>query len=217
MRQIVPSIMAKSVAEFKRYSKKLSPYSKRFHVDVMDHKFVPTKGLPVEKTPMLPKKEHFEAHLMVYGGERHIRAMASHGFDTVLFSFEAFGSKKSLFDAIRNVKAHGMKAGIVLKPETEIFVLKPFVHEIDQVNLLPVHPGFYGMTFIPATLSRLKKLKRLRQDAGANFLIEVDGGIKKELIRKVVAAGAELVVVGSVIHESKNIKATMKELNKELM
>lgn len=213
--RIVPSVIASSKKEFSDYIKKIKPYFDRVQVDITDGKFVPSKGLKIEDEPKLPKDIHFEIHLMMYGGERHLPAVKKQGYSTVLFSYEAF-KRKDLEKALMRARGLGLRAGFVLKPETEISVVKSFADKIDQVTLLSVHPGFYGKPFIPATISRLKKLVRLRKDCAADFLIEVDGGVNLSNIKKVAQTGVDLIIVGSALHSSKNLKKTLAELNKEM-
>ena len=168
------------------------------HIDVMDGVFVPniSFGFPVMKPIRKATKKVLDVHLMIVEPEKYITRFVEAGADYVTFHYEATENINLCIDYIRQA---GAKVGISIKPKTDVSVLEPILKSVDLVLIMSVEPGFGGQSFIEGSLEKIKQLATLREQLGANFLIEVDGGISSKNAAEVFAAGAEAVVAGSAV------------------
>ena len=168
------------------------------HIDVMDGVFVPniSFGFPVMKPIRKATKKVLDVHLMIVEPEKYVTRFVEAGADYVTFHYEATENIDLCIDAIRQA---GAKVGISIKPKTDVSVLEPILKSVDLVLVMSVEPGFGGQSFIEGSLDKIKQLATLREQLGANFLIEVDGGISSKNAAEVFAAGAEALVAGSAV------------------
>jgi ribulose-phosphate 3-epimerase len=216
MKKIAPSILS---ADFSRLGEEVRAVEEGgadvIHVDVMDGHFVPniTVGpLVVEglrKLTSLP----LDVHLMIEKPDRYIEAFARAGSTWITFHAEVCPHLHSVIKKTRSLK---VRPGVVLNPSTPLKVLHPVLEEIDLVLLMSVHPGFAGQPFIPTTL---KKIERLRKMIGQNdyaLEIEVDGGIKVDNIREVSKAGGDIFVLGTGIFKTEDYGETIRQLRQEI-
>ena len=170
------------------------------HVDVMDGHFVPniTFGPPVVKAVRPVTKLPLDCHLMIEDPDQFIPAFAEAGANMVSVHVEVC---RHLNRTLQHIIDHGMKAGIVLNPATPVemvFEVLPMVH---HVLVMSVNPGFGGQKFLPRSVERIAHLRRLREELGLNYRIEVDGGVAHDTVASVVEAGADMLVAGSAIFE----------------
>ena len=117
-----------------------------------------------------------------------------------------------LHRTLQEIKRLGVKAGVAINPHSPIELLSEILEEIDLVCLMSVNPGFGGQKFIEHTYSKVANLKKLLLQTGSNALIEVDGGVSDQNARRLVEAGADILVAGSFVFSSKDPKATIAEL-----
>ena len=169
-----------------------------FHLDIMDGVFVPniSYGLPVTAQIKKAARKPLDVHLMIVHPERYIEDFRKAGADILTVHYEAC---VHLHRTIQQIKAAGMKAGVALNPHTPVGLLEDIIGEIDVVLLMSVNPGFGGQSFIEHTVEKVKKLKQLVASAGANTLVEIDGGVNFETGRRLVEAGADALVAGSFV------------------
>ncbi len=170
------------------------------HIDVMDGHFVPniTFGPPVVKAVRGATKLPLDCHLMIEDPDRFIPDFAEAGADMIGVHVEAC---RHLNRTLQLIADHGVHPAVVLNPATPvemIFEVLPMVH---HVLVMSVNPGFGGQKFLPRSIERIAHLRRLREELGLNYRIEVDGGIGQETVRQVVEAGADMLVAGSAIFE----------------
>jgi ribulose-phosphate 3-epimerase len=168
------------------------------HVDVMDGRFVPniTIGPLVVKAVRAATKLPVDVHLMIVEPERYVEDFAKAGADWISVHVEA---SPNLHRTLQQIHAHGAKAGIVLNPHTSEESIKYVLSDADMVLVMSVNPGFGGQSFLPEVLP---KLKALRADIDARLLgtvLEIDGGIAPATARRVVQAGAHVLVAGSAV------------------
>ena len=165
------------------------------HVDVMDGHFVPnlTLGPGVVKAVRRVTRLPIDVHLMVERAERHLDAFVDAGASWVSVHVEAV---PHLQRAVAQLSARGVEAGVVLNPSTPLSALEEILPEVDYVLLMSVNPGFSGQVFIPSTLDKIRRLRKIIRERGLRARIEVDGGVTAENIRSVVEAGAEIIVAG---------------------
>lgn len=184
------------------------------HIDVMDGKFVPNLsfGMKMIQSIRSSTKLIFDVHMMVEEPIRFASRMRDAGADVFTIHYEACTNPK---ESLREVRSLGLRAGIVLKPETPIGVLdEEILRMVDVVQLMTVEPGLEGQRFIPESLERIRSVRNRVKQLGLQCDIEVDGNITTDNVRSVVEAGADIVVSGKAIFDgdmAENI-ARMKEL-----
>ncbi len=180
--------------------------AERLHVDVMDGRFVPNLTVgPLVVAALKPLTEaggaFLEVHLMVEQPENLIPEFAQAGAQLIIVHVE---TSPHLNRTIQQIKDLGLKAGVTLNPATPLVTLEEMLGEVDQVLVMSVNPGFGGQTYLPGST---EKISRLRQMLGERHLdhvdLEVDGGISPANVAEVVSAGANVLVVGSAIFNSK--------------
>jgi ribulose-phosphate 3-epimerase len=212
---IAPSILA---ADFGNLQKDVEMVNTSdadwFHLDIMDGVFVPniSFGMPVIKSISKHATKTLDAHLMIVDPDRYIKKFASLGINYLTVHYEACTHLHRTLQAIKN---EGMKAGVALNPHTSVSLLEDTINDIDLVCVMSVNPGFGGQSFIENTYSKVEKLKNLIIQKNAPTLIEIDGGVNDKNSRKLVTAGADVLVAGSYVFRSENPLETIAGL-KEL-
>jgi ribulose-phosphate 3-epimerase len=216
LKQIAPSILS---ADFSRLAEEVGAVEKAgadvIHVDVMDGHFVPNitigplvvKGL--KKLTSLP----LDVHLMIESPERYVEVFADAGSDWITVHAEVCPHLKRMVKRLRQLK---VRPGIVLKPATSLKTLYPVLGDLDLVLIMSVNPGFGGQSFIPSTLKKIERLRKIVDQDGYRLEIEVDGGIKIENIREVAKAGGDIFVVGTGIFKTRDYEETVRMLRREI-
>jgi ribulose-phosphate 3-epimerase len=106
----------------------------------------------------------------------------------------------------------GMKAGVTLNPSTPVSMLVDVIRDVDMVLLMTVNPGFGGQKFIEHSIDKVRQLRKLIEDTGSHALIEVDGGVNEETGRRLVEAGADVLVAGSSVFKADSPEAMIHQL-----
>lgn len=173
------------------------------HIDVMDGVFVPniSFGFPVLKHVAKLCKKPLDVHLMIVQPEKFIPEVKALGAYMMNVHYEAC---PHLHRVIGQIHEAGMKAGVTLNPATPVELLRDIINDVDMVLLMSVNPGFGGQKFIPSTIGKVERLRRLIQETGNNALIEIDGGVNLETGRLLAKAGADVLVAGSYIFGAPN-------------
>lgn len=181
------------------------------HVDVMDGHFVPniTIGLPVVQSLAGFTRLPIDTHLMIAEPGRYATQFVKAGAQMVSVHVEA---DAHLHRTLTSIKDAGAQAGIVLNPSTSLSTVEEVLQFADYVLVMSVNPGFGGQKFIPQSIDKVKRLRRLIDERQLNTRIEIDGGIDRKNIETVVAAGAEIIVAGSAIFGTPDAEAAVKEL-----
>ena len=214
MIKISPSILSADFSKLGEEIRKVDEAgAEMIHIDVMDGHFVPnlTFGAPVVTSLRKVSKKVFDVHLMVQNPQDYIVSFANVGADIFTFHVE---TAPHLHRIIQNIKENGMKAGIALNPGTPLSTITEILSEVDMVLLMTVNPGFGGQKFIPSVLKKIKALKKMIVEENLHVDIQVDGGINKETAPQVINAGANILVAGSAIYGSDDIKKSIEELRK---
>jgi ribulose-phosphate 3-epimerase len=183
-----------------------------FQIDVADGCFVPTISFGEEIVRSVHNATNvpIEAHLMVSRPQDWVDIMAERGADVVIFHFEAVQRVHSILDMIKRA---GMGVGVALNSETRPDVLEYILPYIDVVTLMAILPGFSGQPFLPEAYDKISLLRKMIDEReGCHTLIEVDGGVKGNTIEKIIAAGADSVVVSSGIYQAKDPHASMADM-----
>jgi ribulose-phosphate 3-epimerase len=168
------------------------------HVDVMDGRFVPnlTIGPVVVQALRKTTKRPLDVHLMIVEPEKYVADFAKAGADRILVHVEA---SPHLARTLQQIRALGCKAGAVLNPHTPEDALRYVLGELDQILLMTVNPGFGGQAFLPSVLPKIEAVRKMIDAAGADIVLEVDGGVAPPTVKSVVDAGAQALVAGSAV------------------
>lgn len=185
------------------------------HLDVMDGMYVPniSFGIPVIKSLRKYNDLIFDTHLMVEEPIRYVKDFADAGVDILTVHVEAC---KHLDRTIEAIKEHGMKVGVTLNPSTSLSTIEYILEKIDMVLIMSVNPGYGNQKYIEYCTDKIRKLRDMIDSRGLEVDIEVDGGVKLDNLKKVLDAGANIVVAGSAVF-GENTYENAKKFNEVLL
>jgi ribulose-phosphate 3-epimerase len=196
---LLPSILA---ADFGRLAEEVAGAERggagAIHADVMDGHFVPnlTLGPAVVKAVRRATALPIDVHLMTLEPDRFLDAFIDAGASWVSVHVE---TTPHLQRSVAHLRARGVRPGVVLNPSTPLSSIEEILDEVDYVLLMSVNPGFGGQAFLPASLGKVRRLRRIVQERGLRVQIEVDGGVDGSNARALAEAGAELLVAGTAV------------------
>ena len=169
------------------------------HVDVMDGLFVPNISFGPPVITYVRKAAGdtvLDVHLMIQKPERYVDVFKGAGADILTIHYESTDDVKTV---IRQIKDAGMAVGVAIKPATPVSVLEDIVRELDMILVMSVEPGFGGQSFIEETYDKIAQAREMVNRLNPKCNIEVDGGITLDNLRRVLDAGANVIVAGSAI------------------
>jgi len=210
--KIAPSILAADFGNLQRDCEMINnSQADWFHIDVMDGHFVPniSYGMPVIQAIKKHATKPLDVHLMIEKPERYIEEFAKVGADIITVHYE---STVHLHRTLTQIKDAGCKAGVVLNLTTPVSVLEDILPKCYMVLLMSINPGFGGQKFEEMTYDKVKKLRQMANDQGLNTHIEIDGGVTSANAKKLLDAGANVLVAGSFIFKSDNPTQTIADL-----
>ena len=216
MVRIAPSILS---AYFKNLEKDIKELENNniqvIHIDVMDGSFVPniSFGFPVIEALRPITKMTFDVHLMIENPSKFVEDFYKAGADILTVHYEA---DRHLDRTIDYIKSFGMKAGVSLNPATPVSSIKHLIPKLDLVLIMSVNPGFGGQKYIEYCSDKIKEVKELSDKYNKDLLIQVDGGVNSDTIKKVASCGANLLVAGSGVFKNGEIKKNIDELMEKL-
>jgi len=185
------------------------------HIDVMDGHFVPNITIgpavtaAVRKVTRLP----LDCHLMIEHPDRYVEDFVKAGAEMVSVHVEA---ERHLHRTVTRIRELGAKAGVVLNPATPLSTLADILPETDFVLLMSVNPGFGGQRFIPGVLDKMRELRAWIQRERLSTRIEIDGGVKLDNLEQVAEAGADMIVAGSAVFGSDDVRETTRTMVRRL-
>ena len=195
--RINPSILAADFANFERELSRIAT-ADAAHVDVMDNHFVPnlTFGMPMVERLQQVSPIPLDLHLMIEDPDRWAPQFAEIGVFSVTFHLESATAPATI---ARNIKAHGARAGIALRPGTPFAAIEELLPHFDQLLIMTVEPGFGGQSFMPETMAKLSTAKSWASRTDTDIWLQVDGGINSDTITQAADAGADTFVAGSAV------------------
>ena len=215
-RTIAPSLLS---ADFGHLADEVQAVARAgadwLHVDVMDGHFVPNITIgpavvaAVHKASTLP----LDVHLMISEPRRYLPTFVRAGAAWVSVHQETCADLRV---TIAEIRALGARASVALNPDTPVRAVADVLPDLDMLLVMSVHPGFGGQTFIESTLDKIAEARRLRDEARARFLIEVDGGITAENVGRVAAAGADVIVAGTAIFGASDFGAAIGRMRRAI-
>lgn len=192
-----PSLMCMDIMQIENQIKVMNQRADFYHVDIMDGHYVKNITLSPMFVEQIKKytKIPIDVHLMVEEPNEFIDMLAKAGADYISPHAEVIN--KDAFRTIAKIKGCGCKAGIVLNPATPLSYITEYIGLIDKVTILTVDPGFAGQKFIDGMQDKIAQAKKLREENGYNYLIEVDGSCNEGTFKKLAKAGTDVFIVGS--------------------
>ncbi|HEU5424162.1 MAG TPA: ribulose-phosphate 3-epimerase [Nitrolancea sp.] len=210
---IAPSILTADLANLAREVERVEAAGADYlHLDVMDGVFVPniSFGAPVVAAVRQITRLPLDVHLMIVQPERYVEQFAAAGADSITVHVEAC---THLHRTVQQIHEAGARAAVALNPATPLVMLEDILPYLEMILLMSVNPGFGGQEFIPTTLEKIRRLRRILDERGSGALIETDGGVKADNLRAVAEAGADIAVVGSgVFNPTQTVEEAMRAL-----
>ena len=210
---IAPSVLAADFAQLGSEVQMLQESKAQWiHIDVMDGVFVPniSFGFPVLEAIKKHTDKFLDVHLMIVQPEKYLEQFAKAGAQMITVHIEAC---PHIHRTIQQIKSLGCQAGVAINPGTPVHSLKDVIAEIDLALIMSVNPGFGGQQFIPNAITKTKEVAKMASEAGnRQIYIEIDGGVSLANAPALIEAGANALVAGSFVFNSKDPKETISQL-----
>ncbi|MBA4020744.1 MAG: ribulose-phosphate 3-epimerase [Gordonia sp.] len=186
------------------------------HVDVMDGHFVPnlTLGLPVVQSLLKSTDIPIDCHLMIEDPGRWAPGYAEAGAYNVTFHAEATDDPIAVG---RDIRAAGAKAGLSIKPGTDLDPYLEILKSFDTLLVMSVEPGFGGQSFIPEVLEKVRRVRSLVDSGELRVLVEIDGGINADTIEQAAEAGVDCFVAGSAVYNTADPAVAVESLRAQAL
>ena len=209
--QISPSILSADFTDLAGEVARIAPAADWVHVDVMDNHFVPnlTLGLPVVERLAAVSALPLDVHLMIEDADRWAPCYAEAGAGSVTFHVEAATAP---FKLARELRGHGARAGMALRPATPVKPYAELLPELDMLLLMTVEPGFGGQKFLDLVLPKVRAARELAKGRDLDLWIQVDGGVGEDTIERCAEAGADVFVAGSAVYGAEDAAAAVQQL-----
>lgn len=181
------------------------------HLDIMDGVFVPniSFGFPVLEGLKSLCQKPMDVHLMIVEPGKFVHEVAQTGAYMMNVHYEAC---THLHRTVAAIKEAGMKAGVTLNPHTPVSLLEDIIQDVDMVLLMSVNPGYGGQKFIEHSVEKTRALRDMITRKGLDTLIEIDGGVNLETGKRLLEAGADILVAGSFVFKAPNPEEVIHKL-----
>lgn len=210
--ELIPAILVNNYQQFVRQLRRVEPFVKTVHLDVMDGQFVDNQTFAdAKRVGKIKHKLRLGIHLMVDQPHKYIQEWARAGAFRYIFHREAAGDQE-FEKLIAEITAAGMQAGVAINPETKVESVKSFLPKLELVLVMGVNPGRSGQPFQTKVLEKISILKKARPQ----ILVGVDGGVNLKNAGDIIIAGADFLVANTAIYKSKNIEAAIAQF-KEIL
>lgn len=212
MIKVAPSILSADFANMAQAIRDIEIWGADWvHCDVMDGVYVPniTFGMPMVKALRKHSDKVFDVHLMITEPEKYVGQFCDAGADIVTFHPDA---SKDVQGALNTIKAKGKKCGLVINADQPLELAIPYFSQIDILLVMTVQAGFGGQSFKSECLEKLREAKRIKEDLGYTFELELDGGVSPENIALCKDSGATAVVAGSSVFKAENPALAVKSM-----
>ncbi|MBA4418213.1 MAG: ribulose-phosphate 3-epimerase [Syntrophus sp. (in: bacteria)] len=211
---IAPSILS---CKFSKLGQEIKDVEKAgadlIHIDVMDGHFVPniTIGPLIVEAVKGVSSIPLDVHLMIEHPERYVNDFIKAGADIITLHIE---TDSHIFRTIDEIKSFGKKAGVSLNPSTPESTLKYIINVVDMVLIMTVNPGFGGQKYISSMEQKIEKTREMIEETGRVIDLEVDGGVKAQNAKRVVDAGANIIVMGTEVFHAEDYGKKIREIRK---
>lgn len=209
---LAPSLLA---ADFLRLERDVQMINRSeadwLHIDVMDGRFVPniSYGMMIVDQVSRILEKPMDVHLMIEEPEKYTEEFVKAGAAGITVHYEAC---RHLHRNIQQIKSLSVKAGVALNPHTPVSLLEHVIEDLDLVLIMSVNPGFGGQKFIYESLYKIKLLRKMILERNSRALIEVDGGVGLQNAKKIMEAGADILVAGSAVFGAEDPEKKIAEL-----
>lgn len=207
---IAPSILSMDFSQTLKQLKEIeSSQAKWLHVDIMDGHFVPNLSFGPDITKQIRRhsKLFMDVHIMVEDAEHYSEVFVEAGANLLTFHLEACKDAETVHRIISKIHHQGCKVGLSIRPQTAVEAVFPYLDVIDLVLIMSVNPGYGGQSFMEESIERIRSLRKEIDAKQYSVLIEVDGGINAETAKKVLDAGADVLVAGSYVFKNDIVHA----------
>ena len=214
---VAPSILS---ADFNNLKKEMDVVEQAgaewLHFDVMDGHFVPniSFGIPVLKSIAHSHNMVNDVHIMISDPLKYASEFIKSGAEYLTFHYEACKDDEEVQKVIDLIHSLNGKAGLSIKPKTDVKVVDKFLKDLDLLLVMSVEPGFGGQSFMPNALEKISHLRNEIDRNGYKCLVEVDGGINDETGKLCKEAGVDVLVAGSYLFGHEDVKARIEGLKK---
>lgn len=206
MPEIIPAILTDSSIKFKELIRKLEPYTSRIHIDIADGEFVPNKTVTgYNELREIEAAVKFDVHLMVEKPEEHLKEWLHTHADRFIIHAESKGDLAALADELHK---NGRKVGLAFNPETDPGKFTELINRVGLVQFMTIHPGSQGQKFLKEVVDKIRTFHKENPD----IIIMSDGSTTPETAPQLVEAGVSVLVSGSYVVKSLDIKKAMEEL-----
>jgi ribulose-phosphate 3-epimerase len=210
--KIAPSILSADFARLGEEVRAIEAAGADYvHVDVMDGRFVPNITIGPVVVEAVRQSTHLplDVHLMIVEPEKYLQDFAKAGANFLTVHVEVAPHLHRVLQQIRDL---GARPSVVLNPSTPLSSIEDVIADVEMILLMSVNPGFGGQSFIPHTVDKVRRLRRMLESNGLSTNIEVDGGINPQTARQVVEAGANVLVAGTAVFGSKDYRSAIAAL-----